>query len=136
MVYRGKNVTLGYALALDDLQNGDERNGILNTGDIAIRDKDGFYYIVGRISRFLKLYGTRVGLDEMEQLISENFESEAMCTGNDEKMKIYVTNSAILEAVLSFVILKTGLYHQAFEVLYIPAIPRNDVGKIIYNFEQ
>jgi len=136
MGYRGKNVTLGYANQLEDLLKADERNGVLSTGDIAVRDKDGFYYIVGRISRFLKLYGTRVGLDEMEQLIAQNFEVEAMCTGNDEKMKIYVTNSSILEEVLSFVILKTGLYHQAFEVLYIAVIPRNDVGKISYNFEQ
>lgn len=136
MVYRGKNVTLGYAVNLEDLEKGDERKGILNTGDIAIRDKDGFYYIVGRISRFLKLYGTRVGLDEMEILIAQNFDTDAMCTGTDEKMKIYVTNPDIAEAILEFVILKTGLYHQAFEVSYIEAIPRNDVGKIIYNFNQ
>lgn len=135
MVYKGKNVTLGYATNLEDLQKSDERNGVLPTGDIAIRDTDGFYYIVGRISRFLKLYGTRVGLDEMELLVAQNFETEAMCTGTDEKMKLYVTNPDILEAVLSFVILKTGLYHQAFEVNYIPAIPRNDAGKISYNFE-
>ena len=75
MVYLGKNVTLGYAYMLSDLQKKDERNGVLKTGDIAIRDEDGFYYIVGRISRFLKLYGTRVGLDEMEQLISRSFKT-------------------------------------------------------------
>lgn len=136
MIYRGKNVTLGYAINREDLQNGDKRNGVLSTGDIAVRDKDGFYYIVGRISRFLKLYGTRVGLDEMEVLIAQNFDTEAMCTGTDEKMKVYITNPDITEAVLEFIILKTGLYHEAFEVNYIAAIPRNDVGKIIYNFDQ
>ncbi|MGL2964101.1 AMP-binding protein [Flavobacterium sp. RSB2_4_14] len=135
MVYSGPNVTLGYANIGDDLQKGDERNGVLPTGDIAVKDKDGFFYIVGRISRFLKLYGVRIGLDELEHLIVQNFGVEAVCTGDDEKMKIYVTNKDILEEVASFVIHKTSLYHQAFEVRYISTIPRNDVGKISYNFE-
>jgi long-chain acyl-CoA synthetase len=135
MVFSGPNVTLGYAITGDDLKKGDERNGLLPTGDIAIKDKDGFFYIVGRISRFLKLYGMRIGLDEVEQLICQNFGVETVCTGNDEKMKIYVTKEDILEEVSTFVIHKTSLYHQAFEVIFIPEIPRNDVGKIIYNFE-
>jgi acyl-coenzyme A synthetase/AMP-(fatty) acid ligase len=135
MVYSGLNVTLGYAYSGDDLQKGDERNGVLPTGDIAVKDKEGFFYIVGRISRFLKLYGVRIGLDELEHLIVQNFGVETVCTGDDEKMKIYVTNKDILEEVASFVIHKTSLYHQAFEVVYIPTIARNDVGKIIYNFD-
>lgn len=135
MVYSGPNVTLGYAYTGEDLQKGDERQGVLPTGDIAIKDQDGFFYIVGRISRFLKLYGVRIGLDEVEQLIFHEFGVENICTGTDEKMKIYVTDETVIAAVASFVIQKTGLYHQAFEVLFIPEIPRNDVGKIIYNFD-
>lgn len=135
MVYSGPNVTLGYAFSGEDLSKNDEREGVLPTGDIAIKDSDGFFYIVGRISRFLKLYGVRVGLDEVEQLIFQAFGVENICTGTDEKMKIYVTNQEMITAIADFVIQKTGLYHQAFEVLFIPQIPRNDVGKVIYNFE-
>ena len=135
MVYSGPNVTLGYAYTGEDLQKGDERHGVLATGDIAVKDQDGFFYIVGRISRFLKLYGVRIGLDEVEQLIFKEFGVENICTGTDEKMKIYVTDETVVTEVASFVIQKTGLYHQAFEVLFIPTIPRNDVGKIIYNFD-
>jgi acyl-coenzyme A synthetase/AMP-(fatty) acid ligase len=135
MVYSGPNVTLGYAFSGEDLGKNDEREGVLPTGDIAIKDSDGFFYIVGRISRFLKLYGVRVGLDEVEQLIFQAFGVENICTGTDEKMKIYVTNQEMMAAIADFVIQKTGLYHQAFEVLFIPQIPRNDVGKVIYNFE-
>ena len=49
MVFRGENVTLGYATCADDLKLGDENHGIMYTGDIARRDADGCYYIVGRI---------------------------------------------------------------------------------------
>jgi long-chain acyl-CoA synthetase len=132
MVYEGKNVTLGYAYVKNDLQKGDERNGILKTGDIAIKDKDGCFYIVGRKSRFLKLFGTRVSLDEMEQLISKEFQVETMCKGTDEKMLIYVTKENLESEVLAFVIKKTGLYHQAFKVEYLESLPRNEVGKILY----
>lgn len=135
MIYKGPNVTLGYAITADDLQKGDERNGLLPTGDMALKDEDGFFYIVGRISRFLKLYGIRVGLDEVEEIIFKNFGVENLCTGDDTKMKIYVTKENILKDVADYVIHKTGLNHQSFEVLYIPEIPRNDVGKIIYNFK-
>jgi len=128
-------VTLGYAFSGEDLSKNDERKGVLPTGDIAVTDADGFFYIVGRISRFLKLYGLRIGLDDIEQLIFQTFGVETVCTGTDEKMKIYITNQEMIAVITDFVIQKTGLYHQAFEVLFIPQIPRNEVGKVIYNFE-
>ena len=40
LVYEGKNVTLGYAQRGEDLALGDERHGILETGDMAQFDED------------------------------------------------------------------------------------------------
>ena len=45
LVYRGPNVTLGYAENRFDLCKPDENHGELFTGDMAKRDADGFYYI-------------------------------------------------------------------------------------------
>ena len=84
LVYEGENVTLGYAQCGEDLAKGDERFGKLITGDMAKFDKDGFYYIVGRKKRFLKIYGNRVNLDETERLIKSRFSDiECACAGDD-----------------------------------------------------
>jgi acyl-coenzyme A synthetase/AMP-(fatty) acid ligase len=132
IVYRGKNVTLGYAFNGDDLAKGDENNGILNTGDIARRDSDGFYYIVGRTNRFLKLFGLRIGLDESEQMIKSAFNIDCTCTGSDEKMIITITDENMRETIYDYVTRLTGLSHTAFDVVVTDEIVRNEAGKSIY----
>jgi len=132
MVYKGPNVTLGYAINGTDLQKGDENNGLLRTGDIARRDSDGYYYIIGRISRFLKLFGLRISLDETEHMIKSNFNIDCICTGNDERMRILITDRLKKEDIHKFVIEKTGLFHKAVEVEVVEEIPKNEAGKTIY----
>ena len=89
LVYRGENVTLGYAQSGEDLIRGDERHGLLETGDMAKRDADGFYYIVGRKKRFLKIFGNRVNLDETERMIKEKFpDMECACSGRDDELSV------------------------------------------------
>jgi long-chain acyl-CoA synthetase len=135
LVYTGPNVTLGYALCGEDLEKGDENNGILHTGDIARRDSDGCYYIVGRKSRFLKLFGTRISLDESEQIIKSAFIIDCVCAGTDEQMKIYITDSGKKESVLDFMVEKTGLNFKAFEIVVVSEILKNEAGKTIFNFK-
>lgn len=66
LIYRGPNVMLGYAESAADLARGDERMGELLTGDLGRVDEDGFFYVTARKSRFAKLFGKRVGLDDVE----------------------------------------------------------------------
>lgn len=132
LVYEGKNVTLGYAECREDLAKGDERGGILETGDMAQFDNDGYYYIVGRKKRFLKIYGNRVNLDEVERMIKERFESEVACAGVDDHMYIFVTDGGQAELMREFVISKTKLNTAAFKVIKIDEIPKNDAGKTLY----
>ena len=132
LVYEGKNVTLGYAECGEDLIKGDERQGVLETGDMAQFDEDGYYYIVGRKKRFLKIYGNRVNLDEVDRMIKGEFGVEAASTGVDDHMYIFVTEEKEADPVREFVINKTKLNPAAFKVIVINEIPKNDSGKTLY----
>ena len=134
LVYEGDNVTLGYATSACDLASDDQRHGVLQTGDMAKRDDDGFYYIVGRKKRFLKLFGNRVNLDETEGLLNkEGF--RCVCGGRDDLLRIYMEFSCgkSAEEALAFISAKVGLNRSAFDVVMINEIPRNDSGKVLYS---
>lgn len=133
LVYEGSNVTLGYAECGDDLKKGDERGGVLNTGDMAYFDQDGYFFIVGRLKRFLKIYGNRVNLDEIDRMIKGQFENvEVASSGIDDHMYIFVTNGELAEDIRKFVVDKTKLNPAAFKTIVVDDIPKNDSGKILY----
>jgi len=133
LVYDGKNVTLGYAQCGEDLAKEDERNGILYTGDMAKQDEDGFFYIVGRRNRFLKIFGKRVNLDEVERMLKTSFsDTDFACGGQDDKMYVFLTGSSSLDDVKKYLAEITKLNPITFQVIKINQIPRNDSGKVIY----
>lgn len=131
MVFRGENVTLGYATCREDLLKGDENHGIMHTGDLARRDADGCYFIIGRLKRFLKIYGLRIGLDEVERMIKEEFKTDCFCKGDDEKLVVLVTDPKLKEILPNFIEDKTHLFHQRIEVQVVKEIIRNEAGKVI-----
>lgn len=132
MCYEGKNVTMGYARCREDLALGDERDGFLPTGDIAYRDADGFYFIRGRMGRFLKLFGNRIGLDECEQIVKGVVACECACTGTDEKLIVYLTSGTEAEKAKSAIIEAVHLPANVIEIRTIESLPKNEAGKILY----
>ena len=95
-------------------------------------DADGFYYIVGRKNRFLKIYGNRVNLDEIDRMIKGDFEIEVASAGVDDHMYIFITDAEKMDSVRDFVVGKTRLNPVAFKVIVIDEIPKNDSGKTLY----
>lgn len=136
LVYHGPNVSMGYAQSYLDLAKGDELLGSLKTGDMAMRDEENYYYIVGRLSRFLKMFGVRVNLDEVEQLLQEHFTGLSFaCVGEDDLMSIFVTSHDELQIkeIRRFLNEKTGINMTGFVVRPIVEIPKNEAGKIKYS---
>lgn len=131
LIYSGSNVSLGYAECREDLMKGDENHGLLHTGDIARRDEDGFYYITGRLKRFVKVWGNRCNLDATEQLV-KSITTSCACAGVDDKITVFVTKEGLEQSIISLLSEKTGLNNRAFEVRVIDAIPVKDSGKIDY----
>lgn len=131
LIYSGPNVSLGYAECREDLNKGDENHGVLHTGDVARRDADGFYYITGRLKRFVKIWGNRCNLDATEQLV-KSITTSCACAGVDDKITVFVTEVGLEDSIISLLAEKTGLNNRAFEVRVIDAIPVKDSGKIDY----
>ncbi len=132
LTYRGENVTLGYAEKRQDLANGDERHGCLITGDMAKMDDEGFYYIVGRKKRFLKLFGSRINLDEVETLLKAKH-WECACAGTDDHLVVYIVQLNDYDNVVKYMLESLNISRAGFSVQVIDEIPRNEAGKILYS---
>jgi acyl-CoA synthetase (AMP-forming)/AMP-acid ligase II len=131
LVYRGPNVMLGYAESEKDLVKGDELHGELKTGDIAQFDEDGYFYITGRMKRFIKIFGNRVNLDEIEHYLkSEGYGT--VCGGKDDLLCVATTDSGKGEEIKIIIIRKYGFNHTTVKVIEVERIPKSSSGKVQY----
>lgn len=135
LCYKGANVMMGYAETPDDLALPDTLNGVLHTGDLAYRDNDGFYYIAGRLKRFIKIFGNRVSLDEIEHQLHEDG-YHATVTGQDDLLviavvKVYSSNE-IEDQLKQHITSRYHFHHSAIRIISVDSIPLSSAGKIQY----
>ena len=131
LIYKGPNVCMGYAESREDLIKDDENKGTLKTGDVAYRDKDGFYYITGRLKRFVKIWGNRYNLDAIEQLIKP-ITSDCACVGNDKCIVVCIGDSQHINAISLLMQKKLQLDKSCFSIQIVNQIPKSESGKIQY----
>lgn len=131
IIYQGPNVMMGYASEAADLEKADLMQGTLHTGDLGYFDEEGYFYITGRLKRFLKLFGHRFNLDDIEnQLNAQNF--ACACCGVDDHLFIATTKAGQKDALKNYVLEHYKLHHTAVSVLEFPSLPLNSQGKILY----
>lgn len=97
--------------------------GFYYTGDYAIKDGDGYFWLLGRADDILKVAGHRIGTAELESsLVSHKAVAEAAVCGIPHEIKG--------EAIIAFLVLKEGT--QVSETLQSEIISkvRSDVGAI------
>lgn len=88
LCFVGPNVMMGYATGRACLARGAEL-AELRTGDIALRLANGLYRIVGRQTRFVKIAGLRLDLDDIEAVLRRQGLGTTVA-GNDEKVVVAV----------------------------------------------
>ncbi len=140
LVYEGENVCLGYAQSAADLSLGDENLGHLKTGDLAYFDEDGDFYITGRKKRFIKLFGNRISLAAVEELLAGEF-SDLVCAaaGEDDRLKIVLEDpqnllaSETLSAIKAYLVSTLKVHGSAIEVKTVSQLPKSASGKILFD---
>lgn len=132
LCYSGPNVMMGYAYGPGDLALPDTQQGHLRTGDLARRDADGYFYITGRLRRFIKVFGNRIGLDEVEsQLRGDGF--DVAVTGKDDLLVVAIrTNGITPDDLANRLSTRYRIHKSAIRVRSVANFPLSSSGKVQY----
>ncbi|KAA2245753.1 AMP-binding protein [Chitinophaga agrisoli] len=134
LLYTGPNVFGGYAHTAADLATF-EPLPVLHTGDVAKQDDDGYYYITGRMKRFVKLFGARVNLDEVETILKQETNGGTFaCIGREDQHLLVLHEHADLEdkAIRQLLSEKLHLHPSAFKVQQVDRFVLTPNGKPDY----
>ncbi len=118
--------------------------GMYFTGDGCRRDKDGYYWITGRVDDVLNVSGHRLGTAEVESaLVSHSKVSEAAVVGYPHDIKgqgiyCYVTlmageqgDDALKKALVDHVRKEIGPLATPDKIQFSPGLPKTRSGKIM-----
>ena len=98
--------------------------GMYYPGDYAIKDSDGYFWLLGRADDILKIAGHRIGTAELESsLVSHNDVIEAAVCGIPDEIKG--------ESIIAFVILKENCTNSQEKLsIELRDVVRNEIGAI------
>ncbi len=134
LLYYGENVFGGYANSLEDLETYSQAQP-LRTGDVAMVDDDGFYFITGRLKRMVKLFGHRMNLDEIEQSLNETFsQSSFICTGIEDKTLLVGVKASVVDEkdITQFLYSRFSIHPGVISIKQVDDIPLTENRKINY----
>jgi long-chain acyl-CoA synthetase len=140
LLYRGHNVMKGY-YKKPEANAESLKDGWLHSGDVAIKDEDGFFYIVDRTKDMIIRGGLNVYPREVEEVMMKHKAVSLVAV-------IGVPDEEMGEEVKAFVVLKdnysitadglmqwTKLHIAAYKypryIEFIPALPMSATGKIL-----
>lgn len=130
LVYRGDNVMMGYAHSSVDLSRGVEVDA-LHTGDIARRRPDGLYEVIGRSSRFVKIYGLRIDLQRIETALRDRG-VPALCTDLDDRLVVAAAARHRPAQVAQLAAEAAGVPSSAVHAVAVDELPMLPTGKPDY----
>ncbi|MEU3768763.1 acyl-CoA synthetase [Amycolatopsis keratiniphila] len=137
---RGPNLFLGY-LNRPDATKAALHDGWFKTGDMAIRDPDGYVRIVGRrATDLIKSGGYKIGAGEIEHALLEHpGVAEAAVTGEPdddlgERIVAWIVPAGDKPTAAELADHVAGLlspHKRPRVVRYLEALPRNEMGKVL-----
>ena len=136
---RGDNVFLGYWEMEEKTAESFRDDGFFITGDMAVRDADGYISIVGRdkdliISGGLNVYPKEVEglIDAMDGVLESAVIGVPHRDFGEAVVAIVVRENMALEADAITTTLATQLarFKQPKSVIFVDALPRNSMGKV------
>ena len=131
VIVRGPGVMLGYATGRADLARPGDTGGRLRTGDLGRLD-EGRLTLTGRDSRFAKVAGRRVDLDELEELCQGVARAAVVATA-DERVHICVPGDpGRFATVRQQAARQLGIPVTRLRVLEVAALPCTGSGKVDY----
>lgn len=131
VVYYGDNVMDGYAETADDLEADDQLRGRLLTGDRGHLDADGVLWLSGRVKRITKVFGTRVNLDDVEEMIAAAGLTGAAVSG-DDVVAIAVEGELDPASVSKEIAERLRVHRSGVRVHRVDRLPLLPNGKIDY----
>ncbi|HEY1155622.1 MAG TPA: AMP-binding protein [Arthrobacter sp.] len=130
LAYTGPNVMLGYAETPEDLSQGRSITE-LRTGDLARKNAAGLYEVVGRRSRFVKIVGLRVDLEQVERILA-GLGVAAASTGTDDRLVVAVEGEQDTRLLSKVLAQGVGLPRAALSLYAVKELPRLGSGKLDY----
>lgn len=128
LVFQGPGVMLGYAEDVADLARGRDVTE-LRTGDLARIGPDGLVEVVGRATRFAKVFGTRIDLAHAEELLARH----GLVAGTvevDGTVLVAVEGDHDVDRVARLAAEDLGLPRHAVSAVAVPQLPRSGAGKV------
>jgi len=131
LCYEGPNVFMGYASGINDLEMCDPPL-LLNTGDLATIDHDGYVEIVGRLKRITKINGIRTNLDSIESWLRDEYVNCAVISSGDDQLTVFIVG--FLGDTKKIEISKhLGLHINKINFITLNELPLMQNQKIDYN---
>jgi len=132
IIYEGPNVMIGYANNYKDLYKNQKNIKKLNTGDIAFKDKENFFYIVGRKNRFTKLFGNRINLADIEKYLVEK-KIDSAVIGDDKYLYVFYIEKKNNINIQKIVSENFNINFNYIKLKKIKLFPRDTNRKIMYS---
>jgi acyl-CoA synthetase (AMP-forming)/AMP-acid ligase II len=137
LVATGDNIMQGYWKNESATAEALSEHGY-HTGDLAYRDEDGYFFVVGRKDNQLKVSGHRINTQEIEDVIvASGLAVDVVVMGIPDPLLenrlvavVVATSDAESQSIIAFCAKRLPTYKLPQAILFVDSLPKSASGKI------